>query len=105
MKFTMYGTPICSECVAMKNSLSKCNELEIKYIDITESTKNLKEFLAYRDQEAVFDEIKANGMIGIPFFVLEDGTKTFQIEAYLGFKLEMEEVPVQACSLDGKGRC
>lgn len=105
MKFTMYGAPICGECVAMKNSLSKYNELEINYIDITESTKNLKEFLKYRDQEAIFDEVKANGKIGIPFFVLEDGTKTFEIEEHLGFKLEMEEVPAQACSLDGKGKC
>lgn len=105
MKITMYGTPICGDCVAMKHSLSKYNEVEINFIDITESTKNLKDFLKYRDQEAMFDDVKANGKIGIPFFVLEDGTKTFDIEEHLDFKFEMDEVPVQACSIDGKGKC
>ena len=36
----------------------------------------MKEFLRLRDTSPVFDEAKKNGSIGIPCFVLEDGTVT-----------------------------
>ena len=105
MKIKMFGAPICCECVAAKEALLKSNQVEIEYINITETTANLKEFLKYRDSEAMFDEIKKAGGIGIPFFILEDGTKTFDIESHTGIKIESDEKPVNACSLDGKGNC
>lgn len=105
MKVIMYGAPICGDCVAMKKALLECKDLQLIYRDITESTVILKDFLKIRDTDEMFDPIKEAGKIGIPLFVLEDGTRTFEIQEYLDVKLEVEEKTVNACSLDGKGNC
>ena len=105
MKLTMYGAPICGDCVAVKEALQNLSMVELDYRNITESTAVLKEFLKYRDSEEMFESIKADGKIGIPFFILEDGTKTFDIETYVDVKIEAATIPANACSLDGKGNC
>ena len=51
-----------------------------EYVDITESTKNLRAFLAMRDTLPVYDEAKAEGRIGIPSFVWEDGSVTLDTD-------------------------
>lgn len=101
MKITMYGAPICGDCVISKLQLQENKHIQLNYKNIVESTDNLKEFLALRDQEAMFDEVKKSGRIGIPFFVLEDGTKTFDIGQYVEFKVMKVEQPVKSCSMDG----
>ena len=105
MKITMYGAPICPDYVIAKEELMKRNDVELDYRNITETTAVLKEFLAYRDHEDMFQEVKDGGRIGIPFFILEDGTKTFEIEKFVDVDLTPAEPPVIACSLDGKGHC
>lgn len=105
MKIRMYGAPICGDCVVAKEALLNSGKVELDYHDITASTANLREFLKYRDTESIFDSIKAEGRIGIPFFILEDGTKTLDLEAYVDVKLDEVSTPVNACSLDGKGNC
>lgn len=104
MKIIMYGAPICSNCVIAKEKLLEKKDVTLDYRNITESTTILKEFLSYRDNEAMFDDVKANGKIGIPFFLLEDGTKTFEIDSYINIDLSSEK-KTQACSIDGKGNC
>lgn len=101
MKITMYGTPICSECVAAKAKLEANRRVELIYKNITENTDTLKEFLVYRDSNVMFEEVKRAGKIGIPFFILEDGTKTFNA-VELNHKI-MSAQSVNACSIDGKG--
>ncbi len=105
MKITMYGAEICPDCVEAKKQLSLDESIELDYRNITESTKILKEFLAYRDHEAMFVSVKEEGRIGIPFFLLEDGTKTFEIEEYVKWKMSEAEQAYSSCSLDGKGQC
>ena len=46
-----------------------------------------------RDREPVFDEIKAKGGIGIPFFVNADGRKTLDINEALSW---IGQEPVEA---------
>lgn len=104
MKIIMYGAPICGDCVIAKERLLEKKDVTLDYRNIIESTAVLKEFLSYRDNESIFDDIKANGNIGIPFFILEDGTKTLQINSYVDVDLSSDN-KVQACSLDGKGNC
>lgn len=82
MKVTMYGAPICPGCVDAHNTLKNHNEIELNYKNITESTSLLKEFLSYRDHEDIFLQVKKEGLIGIPFFVLEDGRKTFDMNDF-----------------------
>ncbi len=103
MKITMYGAPICPDCVEAKAILEQRVDIELDYRNITESTKTLKEFLAYRDHEALFEDILREGKIGIPFFILEDGTKTFDALDILN--LEKAEQIQSACSVDAKGQC
>ena len=101
MKITMYGTPSCSDCVAAKAKLEEDSRVELVYRNVLENTTLIKEFLAYRDSEALFEEVVKEGRIGIPFFILEDGTKTFDISELIG-KIESAQ-EVNACSTDGKG--
>lgn len=84
MKIIMYGSPICSDCLAAEAEIRKHNNVELEYRIITKDVRTLKEFLAYRDHEPVFEKVRDRGYIGIPFFILEDGTKTFRISNYLG---------------------
>ena len=44
---------------------------------------NLRKFLKYRDEEPMFEEMKAAGRVGLPLFQLEDGTLTFSLEEVL----------------------
>lgn len=101
MKVVMYGARICPDCVVAKGQLTRKEEVELIYKDITSSTAIMKEFLAYRDKEECFAPVKEEGKIGIPFFVLEDGAKTFDITDYVEVDETIARVG-QACSIDGK---
>ena len=67
-----YGTPICRNCI-QTHELLKAQGIEYEYIDITASVANLRAFLKLRDEREEFAEIKAQGRIGIPVFVTDDG--------------------------------
>lgn len=107
MKITMYGAEICGDCVNAKKSLSTLKEIELEFKNIIGDTATLKEFLEYRDNDSMFQEVKESGRIGIPFFILENGEKTFDIGKYI----EMPAVENQtkdsasSCSIDKKGQC
>lgn len=116
MKVLMYGAEICPGCVKAKKQLSERPDIELDYKNITESTTLLKEFLAYRDKDAMFVPVIKEGRIGIPFFILSDGSKTFQVSDFLNVEIEENKevstqleaeinVEINACSLDGKGKC
>lgn len=105
MKIIMYGTGICPECVEAKEQLENCIDAELEYRDITKTTAILKEFLSYRDHEEMFTSVIEGGKIGIPFFILEDGTKTFEIFDYVDVKNSNSKRAMNSCSIDGKGYC
>ena len=69
----LYGAEICSTCREAKQLLAE-QSIEYEYVDITASTKNLKEFLAMRDTLPQYDSVKAEGRVGIPTFVWDDGS-------------------------------
>lgn len=74
----VYGAEICIDCRNYK-AIQKARGFEAEYIDITEDTAKLKEFLKLRDTEPIFADIRARGGIGIPLFVDDDGEMTFDI--------------------------
>lgn len=80
----VYGTEICIDCRNYK-AIQKARGFEAEFISITSDTASLKEFLAMRNNEPVFDEIKTKGEIGIPFFVNDDGRKTLDINEALNW--------------------
>ena len=105
MKIIMYGSEICPDCVHAIDILKKRTGIEIDYRNITESVKTMKEFLHYRDHDNVFEDIIREGKIGIPFFILEDGSKTFDIYSYLGIESPESGQVENSCSIDGEGSC
>lgn len=58
----------------MKEYLSS-NGINFAYIDITEGLFNLKTYLKLRDTRPEFDEVKARGIVGIPFIMINNGEK------------------------------
>lgn len=70
----IYGMPACPDCAYLDEQIE--GNTHYKKINIGEKTADLKAFLKIRDTETIFDAVRENGGIGIPCFVLEDGTVT-----------------------------
>lgn len=102
----VYGAEICVDCRNYK-AIQKSRGFETEYIDITENTKNLREFLEIRDSDSVFETVKARHGIGIPLFVREDGTKTFDFDEAFSWigqpPVKQEEIveKITTCGIDG----
>ena len=61
----LYGSKHWPGCGPVKEFLDK-NNVDYTYVDITESMKNLKEFLKIRDTHDVYRGIRGRSMVGIP---------------------------------------
>lgn len=100
----VYGTNTCPDCMDAKANLD-FYKINYEYIDICQSVRTLKQFLQLRDTNAVFDEAKQNGSVGIPAIVLEDQTITLDWEGFLQ-SLGHEVIHIsqgKTCGIDGKG--
>lgn len=71
--------PTCPDCSAVKEQIEGI-EGEFEYIDIGSHVHLLKEFLAIRDNDPLFEDVRKDGRAGIPCFILEDGTVTLTPE-------------------------
>ena len=78
----IYGSLQCPDCVECKEALEKAG-VEFSYLDFGESLLHLKEFLALRDSDAVFIEVKKAGKIGIPCIVRRDGSVTLSWDEFV----------------------
>lgn len=87
----VYGAPICIDCRNYK-AIQAARGFEAEYIDITESTANLREFLLIRDTAPLYAPQREHGGIGIPLFVNDDGRMTFDIDEAMGW---IGQSPVQ----------
>ena len=67
----VYGSMLCSDCVEAKEYFEKVN-YKYEFVNITESMKNLKEFLALRENRKEFDDVKKFGYVGIPAILTDD---------------------------------
>ncbi len=68
----IYGMPTCPYCDFLEDQI-RGREDEFEYINIGEHIRNLSAFMRLRDNEPVFDHLKAIGDVGVPAFVFEDG--------------------------------
>lgn len=82
MKVTIIGSHLCPDTLYALNQLIAL-KASVDFKDLSADLKDLKAYLAVRDTEPAFEAVKGNGGIGIPFFVLEDGTKTLNLEEVL----------------------
>ncbi len=96
----VYKMALCPDCIRIADQLSDSSKYEV--IDIGEHPRKLKEFLALRDGSPAFAKVRERGTIGIPCFVLEDGTITFKPEMAGILPAPAEG---SSCSLDNKGGC
>ncbi len=87
----------CPDCVAVDKQVA--GDSRYKVIDIGEHVMYLKQFLRLRDTNRVFDAVKRMGSIGIPCFVLEDGTVTLRPEE-AGIQLSISPTAPH-CNIDG----
>ena len=79
----IYGSMMCPDCVQCRKDLDAAG-VAYEYLDFADDLRNLKAFLALRDQEKVFEEVRAEGKIGIPCILREDGLVTLDWAEYVG---------------------
>ncbi len=92
----------CPDCKDVKRIAGNDGRFDV--IDIGEHVRNLKEFLRLRDTHPKFEVARRRGLVGVPSFLLEDGTVTFKPEeAGLTITAEPEAGEGSTCSLDGSG--
>lgn len=75
----LYGSNICQDCLKAKEYLDK-KSLPYTFVNITENTANLKEFLYLRDNNELYKYIKKSGRIGIPTFLFNSGALHLSLE-------------------------
>lgn len=70
----IYGMPTCPDCVRVLDQIRDKKD-RYTFIDIGSDVRYMKEFIRFRDTDPAFAECrsKADGTIGIPAFLLEDG--------------------------------
>lgn len=78
----IYGSLQCPDCVECKAALEKAG-VEFEYLDFADDLLHLKEFLALRDRERIFDPVKESGKIGIPCILCPDGSVTLSWDAFI----------------------
>jgi len=93
----MYVMQTCPDCTYVEEQIKDDPRFEI--IDIGEHVRNLKEFIRLRESNPAFDEAKKIGDLGIPCYVLEDGTVTLYSKN-VGLKPRPDGL---SCGIDGKG--
>ena len=82
MKVTVIGSHLCPDTLHALNRLGEA-KAEIDFKSMSASLSDLKVYLALRQDSPVYADIRANGGIGIPCLVLEDGTVTRNLDAVL----------------------
>lgn len=78
----VYGMKICPDTVECCEALTRAG-VEYEFLDFAEKTANLKAFLKLRDSSPLFDPVRQEGGIGIPCIQREDGSITFDWEAFM----------------------
>ena len=82
MKVTVIGSHLCPDTLYALNWLSAVGA-EVDFKNLSASLSDLKIYLALRQDSPVYADIRENGGIGIPCFILEDGTVTRDLQAVL----------------------
>lgn len=82
MKVTMIGSHLCQDTLYALCRLREKNA-DFDFKDLSASLPDLKAYLAVRETEPQYEAVRAEGGIGIPFFQLEDGTKTMDLDEVL----------------------
>lgn len=91
MNVTIVGSHLCPNTLY---ALTKCKDagLQVRFVDLSGSLSDLKRFLALHEHDALYAPYREqsgregyaeNGAIGLPCFLLEDGSKTLDLNRVL----------------------
>ena len=78
MKVTVIGSHLCPDTLYALNKLSEA-KADIEFKNLSASLPDLRTYLALRESSPLYESVRENGSIGIPAFVLEDGTVTLDL--------------------------
>ena len=95
---TVFVMSTCPDCKRIENQIKDNPNYNV--IDIGAHVRNLQAFLQLRDNNPTLAAARQMGFVGIPCFVLENGTVTLStLEAGIGAK------PAEnaSCNIDGSG--
>ena len=76
--YTLFYSDKCPDTAPFVAELQRQN-IDYEAVNITETTTNLKRFLAFRDNRPEFDERKRWGLIGILVLVLPNNRLIFDL--------------------------
>ncbi len=82
MKVVVIGTHLCTDTLYAINKLMEKGH-EVGFKDILACHEYLKEYLALRDSDKLYDGIRNTNSLGVPLFIKEDGTKTLDLNEVL----------------------
>lgn len=82
MKVKVIGSHLCPDTLYALCKLSE-KHVDMEFKNLSASLPDLKEYLAARDSDPLYEAVKAGGGIGIPYFVLEDGSTTLDLDVVL----------------------
>ncbi len=82
MKVTVIGSRLCPDTLYALNQLSAAGA-EASFKDILSCHADFMEYLLLRETNAVYSEICGKECLGVPCFILEDGTVTLDIKDVL----------------------
>ena len=96
----MFVMQTCPYCEYVERQVVGNPNYEV--IDIGKQVSNLKRFLDLRDTHPAFNETKRIGDVGVPCYVLEDGTVTLSSKD-VGLEPMPDDSIGAFCSIDGSG--
>ena len=78
----IYGSMQCPDCVQCRQDLDRAG-VAYEYLDFADSLLHLRDFLAIRDANPIFDEVRQKGSIGIPCILCPDGSVLLDWESLM----------------------
>ncbi len=82
LEIRLMGSHLCQDTLYALIKL-KDEKVDIEFCNLSTNFPVLKEFMTLRETDPMFDEVKGRGGLGIPLFILEDGTRTLSLERVL----------------------
>lgn len=78
----VYGSKMCEDTMECVHTLEEKN-IEFEFVEIEASLDNLKAFLKIRDNSPLYEKVRENGGIGIPYVEKADGEGTLDWKTVL----------------------
>lgn len=82
MNVKVIGSHLCPDTLYALSKLKEKN-VNIDFQDFSSSFSALKNYLYVRENNALYETVRETGGIGIPFFEIEDGTQTLNLDVVL----------------------